>query len=248
MGINRDIYEKLFDSQDKTLELVEKYKTIQSLKKEYINGERNRKELSKEIINKINEILPIIQSVAIDMQNIKEAVSCVDEISDANKLYDILIKLSNSENTQYGAKKINIISHGEVFTPYVIIAGEMSSINGIDTKKYYDYYSARCLLHDVISKEHSVIIEPWTEFNVIPSVDSDIDRLIFDLRDHNGVAYGYIFDDNLGKSMVKVYEYVKAHGGDMDNISVDTMVSRINEPEKQKVRKLTQTIVEQEIL
>ena len=111
MGINKDIYEKLFDSQGKTSELAEEYKTIQSLKKEYINGERNRKELSKEIINKINAILPIIQSFTIDMQNIKEAVSCVDEISDSSKLYDILIKLSNSGNTQYGIKRINIIPY-----------------------------------------------------------------------------------------------------------------------------------------
>lgn len=106
----------------------------------------------------VDHLLPIIKTESINLKNIKDAISYVDEISDSTKLCSLLIALSNDEKTKHGVTKINLFSLDA--TAKVIICGEPSIINVINKEKNYNHYLVKSLIYNLINKDHSNIIEP----------------------------------------------------------------------------------------
>lgn len=94
----------------------------------------------------VDHLLPIIKTESINLKNIKDAISYVDEISDSTKLCSLLIALSNDEKTKHGVTKINLFSLDA--TAKVIICGEPSIINVINKEKNYNHYLVKSSIYN----------------------------------------------------------------------------------------------------
>ena len=237
------------DSKDNLEEFLENYRAINDLMIEYKKGVKNRKELSKEILEKIDTIHKTINS----LQNIidcRDDFLKPDEISDLSELFKILIEISNNEDAKYSVAKINIRQHVWSINPFSVdidvdygllfICGEKNIIDGIDA--YEEYYDSDIsdLIQSIIEQKHSVVFIPCAHNDVIPIVSSDITQINFDLRGYPEKAYGFVFDDSLGKTIIKMKEYVNVYGGDMDDIPTNVIIDRIKELEEKNIS-LTKT-------
>ena len=256
MDIN-DVLEKYYkditcgkdiDVNEETLWLfVKEFMEIKNLKDEYKKDSVNRKELGKEILNRIQKIKPIMDFFTRDLNRDANKYVYPDYISDCSKAMELLLVLANTEEDKYAMKKFYVEQMGalnvrgdKMHQGEIRVIGEKDVLDAIDNSISYDGTSFGLLATNLVKKHHSLvaITNLHYETNVLPCwYDLKAKRKKFRVNGLFSKLYCYTYDDELGKAVDILDDYIETYGGDIDNIDIEDLLYRIEGNKSLKIKK-----------
>ena len=230
--------------------ILEEYEELKERYKEYQEGILNRKEISEKMKKQINRIRFLVQTMNLELQSIQQRISYVDVVSDNAKFFDILTSLANHNEDEYDWTIINVKHKYSTFYSdgrevknhegFVYLCGLKNFIDNIDNEKVYKLFATKEIIQELVDSDHSSVVAPFFEYDLMGDIlDRNIERRDFSLEDRWGKAYSFTSNDSLGEAIILLDDYVKEYSGDLDNISVDTVISRIIASKNAKTLKLT---------
>ena len=244
-----------YDVSSKELnEFIKEFKLINELKEMYKEGIGNRRELGEEILERAEDLKKLMYIFERSLFRDKEVYEYPYNISDYSKVLELLLVLANKENNEYTLKVFqsnNIrsfeINHGyresEELEGDIWVIGKRDVLSNIDNTE--PYYGAKFgnIMTKVVEDGNSIVmitnnsyannVIPHHNFNCSNYNQFNVSGLISDL-------YCYTFDDDLNNAVNQLSNYINTYGGDMDNISLDIILTRIEEQEKTNDNKVFQ--------
>ena len=234
-------------SKEELDEFVKEYISIKELKEKYIKGEENRKKLGEEILLRTCILRDLMGIIERSMVTGEFDYKYPDYISDYYKALDLLIKLANNN----GVKKYSLMQlmtkqtasqetrHGDketkMFEGDIWVIGDNNILRNVDNNKCYCCSEFKNAAVNIINENNSLVIitNHYFESSILPresEVKSDIRTI-----DVDGIFSGiccYTYNDELGLAVRQLKNYIDVYGGNINNISTETLVERINEMEK----------------
>ena len=216
------------------------YRIIEELKKLYEKGEVNRKVVGEEITKRMKTLKELLEIFERDL--CESDYRYPEYITDYKKTMQLLLRLANESNDNYCLKAFSSeqlgsleTQHGDretgLFIGATLVIGEKEVLDKIDNSKPYYGEELGSILTKVVENNHSlaVITDYYYESNVMP--------FTFYLKSNNHSFHvkgtfsdlcSYTYDDDLGNAIDKLKSYIDTYGGNIENVSIDTIVSRIN--------------------
>ena len=239
-------------SEEELLEFIKEYMLVKKLKDEYKKGEVNRKELGREILSRAKNLKVLMRVFEVDLLEDKAIYEWPDYISDYNKILEVLLRLANNGEREYILKEFQAEEYGSLETKHgsrsgivrgqVWTIGEKDVLDNVDNSEPYYGFAFRTLTTNIIKDNHSMIVisNHYYESNVLP-VEFRISatKKKFGV---NGIVSDlccYTYNDELGAAVEKLDNYIENYGGNVDNISVDTIIENINKIDEKEQKILT---------
>lgn len=205
---------------------------IRLLHKKYHNTIEGRKEIIKEIREKINQVRKITSFCNPELDELERYYSYRDYyISDYELVMSLLLRLANFEEEIYAMREVTATGYYNTGTSNSRLYSKILFItekNSID--KFNNFYLGDEFAKSVtkyINKGHSMILITTNLFenNVKPKTSELMCDKIFDIR--NGGLKGnitcYVNSLSLQKALYKFIKYVEKNGPDFSGISEDTL-------------------------
>ena len=215
-GINLEV------SDEELNVFVKEYLSIQELKDKYKVGECNRKEVGQEILKRMESLTRLMHFFENSLLRGKDDYyKYPDPIRDYEKVFELLLRLSNKEKEEYRLYDIY-----RIFDKLHVIA-KTDAFKGIDLRDDEVVYGA--LFSKVISAGYSMVLLGGYGYRPY-SVPTKVKVHEFSVRHCLiGDFYAYTYDDALGDAVNKLSKYIEKYGGNVENISLETLLSRIEE-------------------
>ena len=230
------------DIDEETLLLfVEEFTKIEKLKEIYQQGMVNRKELGKEILSRITRMKSMMNILVRVLNQNTVKYTYPDYLSDFDKILQILLILANEKSNKYITKKFyteqfGLVEkkHGEkesgLFKGEIIVIGEKEVLESISNNKTYYGSSFGLIATNIVKKHYSLVIitNHYYENNVIPCrYDVKAKLKQFKVAGLASNLYCYTYDDELGKAVDLLDNYVETYGGNIDNIDMEYLIDCI---------------------
>ena len=253
-------YKNGFDynvSQDELNEFVREYLLINELKDDYNEGIVNRKEVGNEILTRGEDLKRLMNIFEQSIFKGKYDYEYPDTISDCNKVFDLLLKLSNESNNKYILKKFCASDFGSFEKKHgdrefgmldgeIWVVGKKEVLDCIDSAKPYYGSEFGILSTELVNDGHSMVMltNHYYENNVMPysfAINSSFHK--FSVKGLMNDLCCYTYDDELGEAVNKLKEYIDVYGGNVDNISINTLILRIEELHNMKENNIQKGLI-----
>ena len=228
-------------SQNELSAFVKEFILINKLKDKYNNGECNRKDLGNEILIKVKDLKRLMDIFGVCLSKDNTDYEYPEYISDYNKVFELLLALSNEEKSEYAFKKFSAnqlgsyeTRHGDreslVIDGEILVIGRHDILNCIDNSK--PYYGAEFgkLITKIVNEGNSIVITTNYRYtnNVMPHFyETKGNHHQFNVAGLISDLCCFTFEDRLGSAVKKLNDYIDIYGGNIENISIDTIISRI---------------------
>jgi hypothetical protein len=244
-----------YDVSSKELnEFIKEFKQINELKKMYKEGIGNRRELGEEILERAEDLKKLMYIFERSLFRDKEVYEYPFYISDFNKVLELLLALANKEKNEYTLKvfqssEIRTFEITKKYCKSIELAGDIWVIGKKDVLSSMDntepYYGAKFgnIMTKLVEDGNSIVmitnnsyannVIPHHNFNCSNYKQFNVTGLISDL-------YCYTFDDELNDAVNQLSNYINTYGGNIDNISLDIILTRIEDQEKTNDNKVFQ--------
>ena len=228
---------------------VQEYFLIVGLKAEYEKGETNRKLLAKEIVDRINNMSTMLEVLRVELSiGSKYDYSTPEYISDYSKMLSLILQIANVEGEKYILKSFHAeqwgsleTSHGDretgMYRGEILVIGEKNVLDNIDNSKAYYGEKFRILATELVKAGHSLVMitNYYYESNIlIYSWQVQAKNHSFKVSGNFSNLCCYTYDDELGSAVDKVAGYIEEYSGNVDNIPIATLITRINDLTKKK--------------
>ena len=239
------------DIDNETLLLfIKEFMEINNLKDEYQKGDVNRKELGKEILDRVKKMKLMMDIFKRILNSNTNKYTYYNYISDYNKAMELLLKLANEKDNKYIMKRFYVEQIGSLetrqgnrekgmFKGEIRVIGEKDVLDMVDDSISYDGSSFGAITTSIVKKYHSLvaITNHYYETNVLPCWYDlrNTKRRKFNVNGFFSELYCYTYDDELGSAVDILDNYIEIYGGDMEELSIDTIFKRMKD--KQLVKK-----------
>ncbi len=234
-------------NNEKLSEYTRQYELLMELRENYNKGETNRKDILEEIKRLNKKLKTMLYDFETDLGKDHETYDFPNDITDINMIFNLLLKLTNN---QYVLKCFKVKQNASMETrngekEYGVIDGHIWVISDKDSIGRINDYDTRPQYYKneftKLVKEHKSIIiitDFCYDWCVLPDnhnmfVKEEnyksffVKGVISDLR-------CYYNNDLLGIAVKKLSKYIDVYGGDTENISMDTILERINDLNKEE--------------
>ena len=217
-------------------EFVLRYEEIKNLKEKYELGKENRKELANEIIDKVNNMFDLMEIFKMDLYSKRSKYIFTNYISDYYIILYALLKIANTGENEYNLKKLKTCDANEKGNIWLI--GDKDVLNSINEKEYINAKRLQKMITGIIYNGYSMVMITNfdCQWNVLP-VEKEIEDA--SIKKFKVDAFSnlccYTYNDELGLAVDKLSKYIETYGGDIDGISIDTIVSRIDNINNEKI-------------
>lgn len=221
-------------------ELQEMFDEIRELHHQYQNAIEGRKEIAKEIKEKIKIIKSKTMMFNSELHELQDYYEFRDYyVSDYEEVMRLILRLANREEDNYEMKEIYSVDfiHTENnedvrrICGRTLVIGDSEAIKEVKDQKEYYYDEIKELSTRIINKGNSMVMVTYNalESNVKPRIDKLHRINIVDIK--NGGIIGniscYLHDDNLKKAVKMITRYIYINGPDFRNIDEDTLYELI---------------------
>ena len=224
-------------TSSKLMEIIKKYEELKKHEEEYKSNIVQRKELSNTILKEIDNLSYLMDVFKINVRKDRNTYIFNNYISDYFLILYALLKIANQEKRQYILKKLEVLDsmHHEGF---IWLIGDRVILNKINNKKKINPSVFKRGITDIINNNYSIVLvtDYVCNWNVIPeNIDinnANVNRFKIDGAISDLCCYTY--DDELGLAVEKLNKYVEKYGGDIKDISIDNLVSMIDNVDNNK--------------
>ena len=166
-----------------------------------------------------------------------------ENISDYVKAINMLLIMANKNEEKYILKKFTASQIGSLetsngdrengmFKGEIWVIGEKEVLDKIDNTN--PYYGAQfgLLTTKIVENNHSLVVitDYYYETNVMPySINTKAKEIVFNVDGLVSNLCCYTFDDELGMAVDRLSDYIEIYGGDIDNIDINDLISRIKD-------------------
>ena len=239
---------------EELITFITEYKLLKELKEKYASGLYNRKELSQEIIQKTSYLNDLIKIFEFDLSNNKDLYQFPEYITNHYKIFDILLKLANTNTNKYDLKTFYTTQTGSNETIHgyketnssqgeTYVLGEKSIINQINDTNFITPSKLQYEITNIINNNYSLVITTNAayDWHILPQ-DSELktnNKIELKTKGFISNLYCYSYNDDLGQAINKLNNYIQTYGGNVDNISINNLIIKINNLNNEiKVKKL----------
>lgn len=229
------------------------YLLLKELKKEYLKGTINRKELGQELEKRTKNLKLFIGIFEDELKDIESLYKYPDYITDYKKAFEILLRISNSQEQKYALKEFKVGQLGHIGTNdnlgmingRVWIISEKKELDLIDNSKVYYNSEFSKVSTNLLKQGCSLVVltDHLYDTNITPrSIPLETYKTKFRIRGFMNDMLCYTFNDELNNAVESLDNYIVKYGGDIDNISVEDIIQNIIP--LHKVKKINPLIME----
>ncbi len=230
-------------------EFANEFMEIKALKEKYLNGNCNRKELGAEISKRAANLTYLANIFVKNLDCDSRINDYEDSLNDFDIVMKILIHLA-SDKEEYIIKSFSTqaigsleTQHGDretgLFQGEIKVIGKKSVLDAIDNTKPYFDPRFRDLAEKTIRDGNSLVIitNHYYADNVLPYYcNKEVLKTKFSVYGLSSDLCCYTYDDELRHAVLMLDQYIKYYGGNFKNLSIDTVVERIDELEKDNTK------------
>ncbi len=222
---------------------VKEYLEVSRLHEEYHKGDCNRKELGEEISKRAVYLMNFANFFKSTLYDLERINDCPDTIDDCNKVFELLLHLVNIiGDKEYSIKSFKAMTMGSVvkddettesglLEEEIRVLGKKSILDAISNEKAYYDPAFREIISEVINKGHSIVMitNHRNEYNIYPRFVNSCNKMDFDIIGLPGSLHSYTHSDELEYAVLLLDKYIKCYGGILENLSIETLLSRISD-------------------
>ena len=159
-------------------------------------------------------------------------------LDDTDLFFQVVLNLVNKENNQYDLRIFSAddkrVKSNNNNKPKIFVLAKKSALFDIDASKDYPKRSFTPIAIDILKSHSSMLIMTRNGFNTIIDIPlrNELERKDIITDGNNSNIYCYLYDDELGKVMEKVFKYTDVYGWDISKNRNRDFMSEIDNNQK----------------